>query len=90
MTPIGWTDKWIEIDVDDIRNNLEQVHTCLKPGVRLIAVVKANAYGHGAPEVARLLAQQGVDFFAVSYLQEALTLRKSGLYGRVQTKVNHC
>ncbi|MGB4303538.1 MAG: alanine racemase [Syntrophomonadaceae bacterium] len=83
MTPMGWTDKWIEIDVDDIRNNLEQVRSCLKPGVRLIAVVKANAYGHGAPEVARLLAQQGVDFFAVSYLQEALTLRKSGLRANI-------
>lgn len=79
MMSTGWTDKWIEIDVDDIRSNLEQVRSCLKEEVRLIAVVKAQAYGHGAPEVARILYQQGVDFFAVSYLAEALALRKSGL-----------
>lgn len=83
MTADGWADKWIEIDVDDIRWNLEQVRSCLQEGVRLIAVVKANAYGHGAPEVARILYQQGVDFFAVSYLKEALALRHSGLRGSI-------
>lgn len=83
MTAEGWADKWIEIDVDDIRWNLEQVRSCLQEGVRLIAVLKANAYGHGAPEVARILYQQGVDFFAVSYLKEALALRRSGLRGSI-------
>ncbi|MGB4701565.1 MAG: alanine racemase [Syntrophomonadaceae bacterium] len=83
MIAYGWADKWIEIDVDDIRWNLEQVRSCLQEGVRLIAVVKANAYGHGAQEVARILYQQGVDFFAVSYLKEALDLRRSGLRGSI-------
>lgn len=83
MTADCWADKWIEIDVDDIRWNLEQVRSCLQEGVRLIAVLKANAYGHGAPEVARILYQQGVDFFAVSYLKEALALRRSGLRGSI-------
>lgn len=79
MISAGCYDKWIEIDVDDIRSNLEQVRSCLQEDVRLIAVIKANAYGQGAPEVARTLYQQGVEFFAVSYLSEALALRKCGL-----------
>jgi|LSQX01.2.fsa_nt_gb alanine racemase len=79
----AWNDKWIEIDVDDIRANLEQVRSCLKEEVRLIAVIKAQAYGHGASEVARTLYQQGVDFFAVSYLSEALALRKGGLKANI-------
>jgi len=83
MASVSGADKWIEIDVDDIRNNLEQVRSCLHEEVRLIAVVKAHAYGHGAPEVARILNQQGVDFFAVSYLPEALALRKSGLRANI-------
>lgn len=83
MTAAGWADKWIEIDVDDVCWNLEQVRSCLGEGVRLIAVVKAHAYGHGAVEVARLLYKQGVDFFAVSYLKEALALRGSGLRGSI-------
>lgn len=72
-------DKWIEIDVDAIKNNLLAVNSLLEEKTRLIAVVKANAYGHGAVETARILFQNGVDFFAVSYLHEALELRKAGI-----------
>lgn len=72
-------DKWIEIDVSAVKHNLHQVQALLKEGTRLIAVVKANAYGHGAPETARILCEQGVDFLAVSFLAEALQLRNSGI-----------
>lgn len=72
-------DKWIEIDVSAIKHNLHQVQALVKEGTRLIAVVKANAYGHGAPETARILCEQGVDFLAVSFLAEALQLRDSGI-----------
>jgi alanine racemase len=72
-------DKWIEIDVDAVRNNLVAVKGLINPGVRLIAVVKANAYGHGAVDIARILSHGGVDFFAVSYLYEAMELRKAGI-----------
>ncbi|CFX02269.1 Alanine racemase [Syntrophomonas zehnderi OL-4] len=72
-------DKWIEIDVDAIKNNLVAVNSQLEEKTRLIAVIKANAYGHGAVETARILYQNGVDFFAVSYLYEALELRKAGI-----------
>jgi alanine racemase len=71
--------KWIEIDVDAVRDNLAAVESLIKQEVRLIAVVKANAYGHGAVDIARILNHDGVDFFAVSYLYEALELRDAGI-----------
>ncbi len=73
------SDKWIEIDVAAIENNLQAVKNLLDDRARLMAVVKANAYGHGAEDMARILARNGVDFFAVSFLQEALQLRKAGI-----------
>lgn len=73
------TDKWIEIDVDAVKNNLLAARSLLEENTRMIAVVKANAYGHGAVETARILFQNGVDFFAVSYFAEAMQLRKSGI-----------
>lgn len=51
--------------------------------VRLIAVLKAHAYGHGAAEMARILNQQSVDFFAVSFLAEALHLRHKNIRGSI-------
>lgn len=72
-------DRWLEIDIDAIRHNLEQVKSLLDESVRLIAVVKADAYGHGAVETARILYQNGVDFFAVTFLEEALVLRRAGI-----------
>ncbi|MEN6390349.1 MAG: alanine racemase [Syntrophomonas sp.] len=72
-------DKWIEIDIDAVRNNLEQVRSILDQKAILIAVLKAEAYGQGARDIARLLNQQGVDFFAVTFLYEAIQLRKAGI-----------
>lgn len=72
-------DKWIEIDVDAIKHNLEEVKSLLEGKARLIAVVKANAYGHGAEETARILCQNGVDYLAVSFCYEAMQLRKAGI-----------
>lgn len=72
-------DKWIEIDVGAVKHNLQQVQALLKDPTRLIAVVKANAYGHGAPEIAHILCNHGVDFLAVSFLSEALQLRQAGI-----------
>ena len=76
-------DKWVEIDVDAIKNNLEAVRSVLDEQTRLIAVVKANAYGHGAVETARILFQNGVDFFAVSFFAEAMQLRRAGIRSNI-------
>ena len=76
--------KWIEVDLEAIKNNVIQVKSLLnEQDVRLIAVLKNGAYGHGAAEYARELYKYGVDFFAVSYLEEALALREAGLKGKV-------
>ena len=72
-------DKWIEIDVDAVEQNLQAVKGLLADKARLIAVVKANAYGHGAEDMARILCQNGVDYLAVSFYHEALQLRKAGI-----------
>ncbi len=73
------SDKWIEINLDAVKANLEGIKKLIDNRVRLIAVLKADAYGHGAVEVARILAQNGVEFFAVTFLYEALELRNAGI-----------
>jgi alanine racemase len=76
-------DKWVEIDDQAIINNLLGVYSLLSAPTRLIAVVKANAYGHGLVETARLLAAYGVEHFAVTFLHEALQLREGGIDGSI-------
>ena len=70
---------WIEIDRHALTNNVRQIRKLLTPPCLLAGVVKANAYGHGAVAVAQLLAQAGVDRFAVATLGEALELRAGGI-----------
>jgi alanine racemase len=76
-------DKWIEIDINAVKYNLKVVRSLLNQQTRLIAVVKANGYGHGTCMVAGILADCGVDFFAVTFLEEALELRKAGIKGNI-------
>lgn len=66
----------LRIDLDAIRDNFQQI--CQKAGVPVMAVVKADAYGHGAIQVARLL-ENSCGFFGVSSVSEALELRYAGL-----------
>jgi alanine racemase len=72
-------DKWVEINLDAVEKNLRTVQSLLADKTRLIAVIKANAYGHGAVVTAQLLREQGVDYFAVSFFQEAIQLRQAGI-----------
>lgn len=71
--------KWIEIDLGAIRFNLGWIRRRLNSRTRLMAVVKANAYGHGAATVARLAARSGVSCLGVLTLPEALELRREGI-----------
>ncbi len=70
---------WAEIDLSAIRHNYETVRRQVPASVRVMAVVKANAYGHGVERVAPLLADLGADYFGVSCLQEAEELRALGI-----------
>ncbi|MGE5405314.1 MAG: alanine racemase [Candidatus Saccharibacteria bacterium] len=71
--------RWVEVHIEALENNLREVRRVISPGARIIAVVKADAYGLGAAEMAHQLAQNEVDFFAVTFLSEALELRSNGL-----------
>jgi alanine racemase len=68
---------WSEIHLDRLASNFHSVKSKLGSSMKYMAVVKANAYGHGAVECARKLEQVGVDWFAVALPEEGLELRKN-------------
>lgn len=70
---------WAEISLGDLRHNYRAIRAALPQGCRFLGIVKADAYGHGALEVSRLLQQEGADYLAVSCLDEALELRRGGI-----------
>ena len=70
---------WAEIDLSALSHNYHTIRSILPEGCRFLGVVKADAYGHGALRVARLLEGEGADYLAVSCLDEALELRQGGI-----------
>lgn len=70
---------WVEIDLDSIAHNYRLVRKLTGDKVKIMAVVKANAYGHGSEMAAPMLESCGVDWFGVSNLMEAVVLRQSGV-----------
>lgn len=70
---------WVEIDSSALKNNLSLVQKQLKPNTKIMAVVKANAYGHGAVGVAKIAQEAGVEMFGVSSFYEARELRQNGI-----------
>ena len=68
---------WVEIDLDIIESNYATARQLCGEGVRVIPVLKANAYGLGAARVSRLLSAQGAKLFAVADLDEALEIRRA-------------
>ena len=59
---------WAEISLENIRHNYRAIRSSLPAGCRFLGVVKADAYGHGALRVSRLLQEEGADYLAVSCL----------------------
>src|SRR5271154_941236 len=70
---------WTEIDLGRLRRNLQLIRRDLPERVRLMAVVKDEAYGHGALEVARVAVGEGAWGFGLSTLEEAMHLRDGGI-----------
>ncbi|MBV9787355.1 MAG: alanine racemase, partial [Chloroflexi bacterium] len=70
---------WLEIDLDAIAGNTRRLQAIVGPNVRLMATLKADAYGHGAIRVARTVVQQGVFALAVATLGEAVMLREAAI-----------
>jgi alanine racemase len=70
---------WAEINTESLKNNFLAVKKRVKAGTKITAVVKADAYGHGAVQVGKILAQSGVDVFAVAAISEGIELRDGGI-----------
>jgi alanine racemase len=70
---------WVEIDRNALAHNVRQIASLLEPGTEIIAVVKANAYGHGAIEVAKTVLANGATWLAVATVPEGMDLRRSGI-----------
>ena len=70
---------WAEISLDNIEHNYREIRKRVPRSAKICCVVKADAYGHGSVSVSKRLQIAGVDFFAVSNIDEALQLRESGI-----------
>jgi len=70
---------WAEIDLENLAANFSSIKKRVGTERRIMAVVKANAYGHGAVDCARRLASEGADWFGVALPEEGIKLRESGI-----------
>ena len=84
MTAISTlTPTYAPINLAALAHNLSCITGYLSPSCKVLAIVKANAYGHGAVTIAQSLASQGVGRFAVASLDEGIELRQAGLSGPI-------
>jgi alanine racemase len=76
---LGAPSVWAEIDLKAIAHNVNELRRITQPGAHLMAVVKADGYGHGAVEVARCALQNGASFLGVARIEEGIHIRKAGI-----------
>lgn len=74
------TRAWLEIDLSKIEHNVKEVQKLLPSTNKIMAIVKANAYGHGDVVCAKELERIGIDFFGVSSVDEGINLREGGIH----------
>jgi alanine racemase len=70
---------WVEVDLEAVAYNVQQIKEIIGPQVEILAVLKADAYGHGAITVARTALNNGASFCGVASVNEAVRLRESGV-----------
>jgi alanine racemase len=70
---------WAEVDLDRFGRNIAAIHAAIGPGCKILLVVKADAYGHGAVEISRAAMDAGVSMLGVATLHEGIELRSAGL-----------
>lgn len=70
---------WAEVDLSAIAHNMKEIRRITHPVARLMAIVKANAYGHGAVPVSRTVVENGAEMLGVARIAEAVELRQSGI-----------
>lgn len=71
---------WAEINLNNIKHNFHSLKNTLKSDTKVCCVVKADAYGHGAVEVAKMLQQEKADYFSVARFEEAVELRNNNIH----------
>ena len=69
----------LELDLKGCQRNYRYFRSLLEPQTKLLVLVKANAYGHGAVEFAAMMQRAGADYLAVAYPVEGLELRENGI-----------
>ncbi|WP_309737804.1 alanine racemase [Chamaesiphon sp. OTE_20_metabat_361] len=70
---------WVEIDLAALAHNVRQIRSLLAPDTQIMAVVKADGYGHGAIEIARTIIAENVEWLAVATVTEGIELRSAGI-----------
>jgi alanine racemase len=70
---------WVEVDLEAVAYNVRQIKQIVGPEVEILTVLKADAYGHGAPAVARTALNNGASFCGVASVNEAIRLRNGGV-----------
>lgn len=70
---------WIEINLDHLTSNLQEIKAAIGPATQIMAVVKADGYGHGAVAIAEAALKAGASSLAVAFVEEAVGLRRAGI-----------
>ncbi len=74
---------WTEINLTNAAFNIKNIKSKVGPGVRIMGIIKADGYGHGAVKMAEVLLENGIASFGVATLEEAITLREAGISGEI-------
>jgi alanine racemase len=79
LTPMQRDRAWVEVNISALAHNIRQLKRSLSPATDLMAVVKADAYGHGAVTVARAALEHGATWLGVATIPEGIELRQAGI-----------
>ncbi|PIU42113.1 MAG: alanine racemase [Candidatus Omnitrophica bacterium CG07_land_8_20_14_0_80_42_15] len=79
MKPSTYRPTVCEIDLSAIKHNLNEIKKLINPSTAVMAVVKANAYGHGIVEVSKILSKSGVNYLGVATVDEAVAIREANI-----------
>ncbi|HLJ87549.1 MAG TPA: alanine racemase [Candidatus Angelobacter sp.] len=74
---------WVEVSLTALQHNFRTVLSYVKPEAEVCAIIKTDAYGHGAPECALALQKEGARWFGVTTAEEGIVLRERGITGRI-------
>lgn len=83
LTPKDTDRAWVEIDLDNLKHNVKTLQKAMPENCELMAVVKAEAYGHKSFEVSSFVNHIGVKAFAVATIEEGISLRHYGILGDI-------